>query len=279
LPFATVRGTELHYFDDDPRAAAVASAAAAAADNSVILMLHGFARNGAFWFGWVPQLAKSHRVIRLDIRGCGRNPDPGPGFEFRVEDAVADVIAFIEQLGVAPVHYVGESVGGIVGTFAASRRPELFRSLSLVSTPTSLRNSDTKVKTAGASSPQASFREIGLAEWWLRTRAALHDDFGDERDRALAHEFARTPAHVAISMWEGIRRPEVDLIPVLDRVTVPVLVMSPTSTPAMSMDDQLALVAGLPDARHKTYEGATHGMYYLRAEELAADVLDFIGAL
>jgi pimeloyl-ACP methyl ester carboxylesterase len=271
MPFATVRGTELHYFDDGPRAVA--------ADNDVILMLHGFARNGAFWCGWVPQLAQSSRVIRLDIRGCGRNPDPRPGFEFRVEDAVADVIAFIEQLGTAPVHCVGESVGGIVGTFAASQRPELFRSLSLISTPTSLRNSNTAVKTVGASSPQASFRETGLADWWLRTRAALHDNFGDERDLVLANELARTPAHVAVSMWEAIRRSNVDLIPVLARVTVPALVMSPASTPAMSMDDQLALVAGLPDVRHKSYEGATHGMYYLRAEELAADVLDFIAAL
>ena len=45
-----------------------------------------------------------------------------------------DAVALIESLGVAPVHYVGLSMGGFVGQRIAARRPELIRTLSLLDT-------------------------------------------------------------------------------------------------------------------------------------------------
>jgi pimeloyl-ACP methyl ester carboxylesterase len=45
-----------------------------------------------------------------------------------------DAVALIEHLGVAPVHYVGLSMGGFVGQRIAARRGELLRSLTLLDT-------------------------------------------------------------------------------------------------------------------------------------------------
>jgi hypothetical protein len=47
----------------------------------------------------------------------------------------------------------------------------------------------------------------------------------------------------------------------------------------MTMDDQLDMVHSLPSVQHKVYEGASHGMYYLRADELSRDFLEFVGTL
>ena len=38
---------------------------------STVLMLHGNAESGAVWYGWVPELARRHRVVRPDMRGFG----------------------------------------------------------------------------------------------------------------------------------------------------------------------------------------------------------------
>lgn len=45
-----------------------------------------------------------------------------------------DAVALIEHLGVAPVHYVGLSMGGFIGQRIAARRPELIRTLTLLDT-------------------------------------------------------------------------------------------------------------------------------------------------
>jgi pimeloyl-ACP methyl ester carboxylesterase len=45
-----------------------------------------------------------------------------------------DAIGLIEALAVAPVHWVGLSMGGFVGQRIAARRPELLRSLTLLDT-------------------------------------------------------------------------------------------------------------------------------------------------
>jgi pimeloyl-ACP methyl ester carboxylesterase len=51
-----------------------------------------------------------------------------------MDTLAADAVALIEHLGVAPVHYVGLSMGGFIGQRIAARRPELIRTLSLLDT-------------------------------------------------------------------------------------------------------------------------------------------------
>src|SRR6516165_7573755 len=41
-----------------------------------VVMMHGFARNAAFWARWVPAVAVSHRVYRPDLLGCGLSDQP-----------------------------------------------------------------------------------------------------------------------------------------------------------------------------------------------------------
>ena len=265
MPTEPVNGTQIHYFDD----------AGPGADAPTVVMLHGFARNGTFWKDWVPTLTTRYRVIRPDIRGCGRNPDPGPGFVLRVDDMVDDLLGLLDLLELGSVHYVGESTGGIVGGMTAAHHPDRIRSLVLCSTPVTPVNSDPKVKAPGAATPEESLRTLGLAQWWMRSRAMTGDLFGDERDEAIAEEFARTPLHVALEMWRAMHQSDVTLGPVLGKITAPTLLMTPTGSSTMDARDQADLVAALPGATQRVYEGAPHGMYYLRGEALAADALEF----
>ena len=41
-----------------------------------VLMMHGFARNAAFWNRRVPPIADSRRIYRPDLLGCGRSDVP-----------------------------------------------------------------------------------------------------------------------------------------------------------------------------------------------------------
>jgi 3-oxoadipate enol-lactonase len=269
VPSAQVNELALFFVDDGP---------ASDADTDPILMLHGFARNGNFWADWVPVLSARHRVVRPDLRGCGASEDPGADYEFAVPDLVSDYIGLLDALEIERVHHIGESTGGIVGATAAAMHPDRFASLTLVSTPVTTLTSDPKVKAPGASSPEESLATLGLEQWWLQSRAMTNDLFGDERDEAIARDFARTPLHVALGMWRGMHKPDVSLAPHLPKLRTRTLILTPTGSSTMSVEQQEELVAAIPGARQRIYDGAPHGMYYLRGAELARDVLEFIDA-
>lgn len=67
-----------------------------------------------------------------DLPGHGRSP-ASPDGRYRLSTHVAAVTALIESTGRGPVHLFGNSLGGAASTLVAARRPDLVRSLTLIS--------------------------------------------------------------------------------------------------------------------------------------------------
>lgn len=256
------------YVTDEP--------ARAAAPGAPFVLVHGLARSGWFWRDWVEPLRARHRVIRIDLRGCGRSPVPAQGSDFGFTDLVADVRQVMDKLALPAVNYVGESTGGLVGTVIAATSPGSVATLSLVSTPTRPADGDPRTKAPGAATPEQSLRELGLEQWWLRSRAMTGDLFNDRRDAEYAAEFARTPVSVAVAMWKAMHEPDVDLARWAGGVRARTLILSPGRSTSLSAAGQRQLQEMIPGAVLQTYPDWTHGMYFLHPAELAADVLRFV---
>jgi pimeloyl-ACP methyl ester carboxylesterase len=102
-------------------------------NGSPVVLTHGSWGDRRGWAAVVPGLAQSFHVVSWDRRGHGESGDlPGQGT--RRQDA-DDLAGLIEGLDLAPVHAVGNSFGGSITLELASRRPELFRSLSVHEPP------------------------------------------------------------------------------------------------------------------------------------------------
>src|SRR6266851_1156254 len=69
------------------------------------------------------------------MRGHGQSADPGPNYVWSVDDLLNDMKGFLDALGLDRVHYVGESLGGILGVAFAARCPERFKTMTLISPP------------------------------------------------------------------------------------------------------------------------------------------------
>jgi len=93
---------------------------------------HGLLMDTSMWDAVAPQFANQYRVICFDFRGQGKTADPGQGYD--IDTLVKDVSAFIQAISTKPVHYVGLSMGGMVGLPMAARHPDLLRSLVLLDT-------------------------------------------------------------------------------------------------------------------------------------------------
>lgn len=98
-----------------------------------ILFGHGLLFSGWMFSHQVAALSDRYRCVTVDWRGQGDTP-PARSGGYDMDTLTADAIALIEHLGVAPVHYVGLSMGGFVGQRIAARRGELVRSVTLLDT-------------------------------------------------------------------------------------------------------------------------------------------------
>ncbi|MER7586596.1 alpha/beta hydrolase [Micromonospora sp. NPDC127501] len=117
--YDSARSQGMHVVHDGPREA------------PPLLLIHGSGMSGASWNPVVPALADHHHVIRVDLPGCGRSP-AAPSYAVPEQaDRVAEVL---DDLGVRSVVILGHSSGGYLATALAERRPDLVRSLALVST-------------------------------------------------------------------------------------------------------------------------------------------------
>src|SRR4051812_34956711 len=87
-----------------------------------IVFIHGIGTTGDVWSDWLPVLADRYRLVRFDTRGFGGSP-ASPDVTWSLDRLADDVLAVADAAGAAQVHLVGESLGGTVSLYLASRNP------------------------------------------------------------------------------------------------------------------------------------------------------------
>jgi pimeloyl-ACP methyl ester carboxylesterase len=98
-----------------------------------VLCVHGMAGAATNWTDFMAELAPGFACAAVDLPGSGQSPPPkGPG-GYSIRALANTVIGLIEARGGGPVHLVGNSMGGAVSVKAAALRPDLVRTLTLIS--------------------------------------------------------------------------------------------------------------------------------------------------
>ena len=92
-----------------------------------LVLVHGSWGDHHNWDAVVSALAESFRVLAYDRRGHSASERPArQGSVFEDAD---DLAGLIDELGLGPAHVAGNSFGAVTALRAATRRPEVFRSL------------------------------------------------------------------------------------------------------------------------------------------------------
>jgi 3-oxoadipate enol-lactonase len=87
------------------------------ADAPTLCFVHGLGSNLRQFMPQAATFAGRYRVLLLSLRGHGgsSNPDPATAAAYALPVLAQDVAALLERLGIASLHFVGNSVGGLVG--------------------------------------------------------------------------------------------------------------------------------------------------------------------
>jgi 3-oxoadipate enol-lactonase len=101
-------------------------------DGRVVLMSNSLMSNYTMWDWTIPALVDKYRVLRYDTRGHGQSgTTPGP---YTIAQLADDAVALLDALGVAKAHFVGLSMGGMIGQQLGARYAGRVHSLSLCDT-------------------------------------------------------------------------------------------------------------------------------------------------
>ena len=97
-----------------------------------VVLSHSLACNHSMWDEQVDVLKRHYRVLRFDTRGHGSSDAPDGAYTL---DMLADdLLGILDGLGIEETHFVGLSMGGMIGMTFALAHPGRFRSLALCDT-------------------------------------------------------------------------------------------------------------------------------------------------
>jgi 3-oxoadipate enol-lactonase len=97
-----------------------------------IVLHHPLATNLTIWDELTTALTPRYRVVRFDARGHGKTEAPKGPYNF--ETLTADTIGLMDHLKIDKAHYLGLSMGGMIGQYVGLLHPKRVRDLILVAT-------------------------------------------------------------------------------------------------------------------------------------------------
>jgi epoxide hydrolase 4 len=119
--FITTNGIRLHYVTQG--------------SGPLMLFLHGFPE---FWYSWrhqIPEFAKDHKVVAIDLRGYNDSDKPPDSTAYSMPEFINDVQGVITGLGYDTCVLVGHDWGGAIAWSFAYAHPEMVDRLIILNLP------------------------------------------------------------------------------------------------------------------------------------------------
>jgi pimeloyl-ACP methyl ester carboxylesterase len=157
-------------------------------DGVPIVLCHSFTGAGeqlaaeAMFFA-----GRGYRVLVPDVRGHGRSGKPSPMTteSFSIARMASDLVAMLDHAGVGPVHWVGNSLGGILALELLARHEARLQTLATFGTPYSL-----GLPRWGAQTIPWGYALFGTRRYALMAaRAMTHDAAGQALIAGIIERF------------------------------------------------------------------------------------------
>jgi pimeloyl-ACP methyl ester carboxylesterase len=241
-----------------------------------VVFAHGLLWSGRMFDDQVQALKDRYRCVTFDFRGQGQSEVTGGGYD--MDTLAEDAAALIEALDCAPCHFVGLSMGGMVGQRLALRRPELLRSLTLLES------------SADPETPDEArrYRLLNFIARWLSLRLVagrvMRIMFGRKflEDPGRAQQRREWRARLLGNDRIGVTRAVAGVVAregvyeQLDQITVPTLIAVGDQDVATEPPQSERMHARIPDSRLVIIPGAGHTSTVEEPEAVTAALEEFL---
>jgi len=242
-------------------------------DGAWVMLAHALGVDHRLWDSIATRLAARHRVLRYDARGHGQSSAPHGAYTlFQMTD---DVAGLLDALSIEQVHFVGLSMGGMVGQILGVRHPQRLLSLTLCDTvchtPVSAHAMwDERIGQVEAHG-MSGIIEPTMQRWLTTPFQEAHPD-AVERIRNLLRS---TPPHGYVGACLAIKA--LDTRSALERIACPTLVMTGEEDAGAPVEVAREIASHIPNARLKVMPRAAHLAPIEQEEAFLADLDEFLG--
>jgi 3-oxoadipate enol-lactonase len=242
----------------------------------VVAFSHSLAADLGMWAEQVPALvAAGYRALRIDLRGHGGSG--APPAPYTIDQLADDVVAVMDAAEIDRCHFVGLSIGGMIGQSLGLRHGGRVRSLMLCDTQTeSPADAATRwgprieaINKAGSLEPIA---DATLGRWFtedfLKKRPARWKQIRDSIVGCTPTGY--TGCAQAIGNFDFTGR--------LGSVKTPTLVVCGTDDPSAAPDESRKIARLFPNGSYDDFPGAKHLPNVEQAEAFNRVLLNWLGS-
>lgn len=238
----------------------------------ILICLHGYADSWYSYSRLLPLLPAHYHTYAISQRGHGDSERPVAGYT--VDGLAADVVAFMDAVGVRRATLVGDSSGTIIARRVAESHPERVARLVLIAAPIRL---------------PVNEATLGLLETIRTLQAPVPLDFVRGFHDGVVHvplpevfaeqavaESLKLPAWVWRAALEGLLA--ADDSGRLGQIVAPTLLIWGEQDQFIPREEQERLAAAIPNARLVICPETGHAPHWERPERVAGDLEAFVEA-
>ncbi len=250
----------------------------------VLICVHGLTRNGRDFDALAAALASHYRVVCPDVVGRGQSGRLRDPAGYGIPQYVADMVTLIARLNVDSVHWVGTSMGGLIGMALAAQECTPLRKLVLNDVgPLITVESLQRIATYVGTDPQwasfnealayvklisAPFGQLSEAQWHHLTETSIVQ-------RADGRWAFRYDPRIAEPFKAAFVDKDIDLWPIYAGITCPTLVVRGAESDLLTRDTWQQMGACGPQAQLAEIPGVGHAPMFQSDEQIAI-VRDFL---
>ena len=266
-------------------------------DAPPVVLLHATGFLARLWEPIAVQMSARFHVYALDARGHGDSDKPvlsgaegpAPAGGYGWEGLAADLMGFLDALGLIGVPIIGHSSGAAGAIRLAARRPEYVAAAVLIEPtvfpPMPVEGSDERKEqlASGAAKRRmvwdsrdelmAAYRQRRTFAGWREDVLRLFAEHGTFRREDGRIEL-KCPGGIEAELYRNSLSPDTwDLLP---RVRCPTLVIRGEKTEPLLALVAEGVVRRIPGARLATIAGGSHFVPMERPETITAEALAFL---
>ena len=237
-----------------------------------VTLSHSLACSMGMWDEQMPALTRKYKVLRYDTRGHGATEAPqGP---YTLEQMADDAHALLRALGIDRTHWVGLSMGGMIGQTFALKYPGVLASLVLADTtsrypPAAASVWAERVKAVSEKGMEAVV-EGTLARWFTEPFRASHPAVM----KRIAGYIRTTPVAGYIGSCQAI--PQINLTDRLNEIKCPALIIVGEQDAGTPVELARDIHAALPGSELVIIPSASHLSNIEQPQAFDAALLGFL---
>jgi 3-oxoadipate enol-lactonase len=256
-------GIEMGYRIDGPEGA------------PAVVFSHSLAASREMWEPQLPALSDRYQVLRYDLRGHGESAVGETPYTPVL--LASDVAALLAALDISRAHFVGLSIGGVIGQALALARSDLLLTLTLCDTLARAPEGfgavwEERVRSAQADG-MAALVEPTIERWFTPPFFAAAPEIVDRVRAMIAATQPAAYAGCAAALST------LDLMDRLGEIALPTLVVvgaDDQSTPVAMAE---SIQAAIPGARLQVLENAAHLSNIEQKDRFNAALSDFLDGI